>query len=109
MLVLVLVSVGRRKVNNGTLVQWYGGIIVDLIKHKKLSGRAILITGSSGSGKTALAYAISQELGKQVPFCPMVGSEVFSTAVKKTEVLMENFRRINSKFDNPKISDFPLN
>ena len=29
----------------------------------------------------------------QVPFCPMVGSEVYSTEVKKTEVLMENFRR----------------
>ena len=29
----------------------------------------------------------------KVPFCPMVGSEVFSTEIKKTEVLMENFRR----------------
>jgi hypothetical protein len=29
----------------------------------------------------------------QVPFCPMVGSEVFSSEVKKTEILMENFRR----------------
>ena len=31
--------------------------------------------------------------GMQVPFCPMVGSEVYSSEVKKTEVLMENFRR----------------
>lgn len=30
---------------------------------------------------------------KQVPFCPMVGSEVYSSEVKKTEILMENFRR----------------
>ena len=30
---------------------------------------------------------------QQVPFCPMVGSEVFSSEIKKTEVLMENFRR----------------
>ena len=29
----------------------------------------------------------------QVPFCPMVGSEVYSAEIKKTEVLMENFRR----------------
>ena len=29
----------------------------------------------------------------KVPFCPMVGSEVYSTEVKKTEVLMEHFRR----------------
>ncbi|CAL5394454.1 unnamed protein product [Camellia sinensis] len=28
-----------------------------------------------------------------VPFCPMVGSEVYSSEVKKTEVLRENFRR----------------
>ena len=44
-------------------------------------------------GKTALALAIAQDLGPKVPFCPMVGSEVYSTEVKKTEVLMENFRR----------------
>lgn len=28
-----------------------------------------------------------------MPFCPMVGSEVYSSEIKKTEVLMENFRR----------------
>ncbi len=37
--------------------------------------------------------AIAHELGSRVPFCPMVGSEVYSTEIKKTEVLMENFRR----------------
>ncbi|CAF5197355.1 unnamed protein product [Rotaria magnacalcarata] len=42
---------------------------------------------------SALALAIAQELGSRVPFCPMVGSEVYSTEIKKTEVLMENFRR----------------
>ena len=36
---------------------------------------------------------MAKELGPKVPFCPMVGSEVFSNEVKKTEVLMENFRR----------------
>lgn len=36
---------------------------------------------------------MAQELGSKVPFCPMVGSEVYSNEVKKTEVLMENFRR----------------
>ena len=49
--------------------------------------------GAPGTGKTALALAISQELGVKVPFCPMVGSEVYSTEVKKTEVLAESFRR----------------
>ena len=69
------------------------GIIVDLIRNKKMAGRAVLLAGAPGTGKTALALAISQELGPKVPFCPMVGSEVYSSEVKKTEVLMENFRR----------------
>lgn len=43
--------------------------------------------------QTALALAMAQELGNKVPFCPMVGSEVYSSEIKKTEVLMENFRR----------------
>lgn len=69
------------------------GLVVDLIKSKKMAGRALLFAGPPGTGKTALAMAISQELGPKVPFCPMVGSEVYSSEVKKTEVLMENFRR----------------
>merc|ERR1712000_669058 len=69
------------------------GIVVDLIKNKKMAGKALLFVGPPGTGKTAIALALSQELGPRVPFCPMVGSEVYSTEVKKTEVLMENFRR----------------
>jgi len=69
------------------------GVIVDLIKSKKMAGRALLLAGPPGTGKTAIALAIAQELGPKVPFCPMVGSEVYSAEVKKTEVLNENFRR----------------
>lgn len=68
-------------------------IVVDLIKSKKMSGRAVLLAGPPGTGKTAIALAVAQELGSKVPFCPMVGSEVYSSEIKKTEVLMENFRR----------------
>ncbi|KAJ5349629.1 hypothetical protein N7541_007356 [Penicillium brevicompactum] len=69
------------------------GVVVDLIKAKKMAGRAVLLAGGPGTGKTALALAVSQELGTKVPFCPIVGSEVYSAEVKKTEALMENFRR----------------
>ncbi|TAQ89158.1 hypothetical protein B7494_g2541 [Chlorociboria aeruginascens] len=69
------------------------GVVVDLIRAQKMAGRAILLAGGPGTGKTALALAISHELGTKVPFCPIVASEVYSTEVKKTEALMENFRR----------------
>ncbi|CDJ42260.1 RuvB-like 1, putative [Eimeria tenella] len=69
------------------------GLIVELIRSKRMAGKALLIAGPPGTGKTAIAMAIAQELGSKVPFCPMVASEVYSSEVKKTEVLMENFRR----------------
>mmetsp|Transcript_4490 Transcript_4490/g.8492 ORF Transcript_4490/g.8492 Transcript_4490/m.8492 type:complete len:396 (+) Transcript_4490:197-1384(+) len=58
-----------------------------------MAGRALLLAGAPGSGKTALSLGIAQELGPKVPFCPMVGSDVYSSEVKKTAILMENFRR----------------
>eukprot|EP01083_Nonionella_stella_P087293 242777_1 len=69
------------------------GLVVDLIKSKKMAGKALLFAGPPGTGKTALALSISRELGSRVPFCPITGSEVYSSEIKKTEVLMENFRR----------------
>ena len=69
------------------------GVVAELVKSRKFSGRALLLVGAPGTGKTALALAVSHELGAKVPFCPMVGSEVYSAEVKKTEVLAESFRR----------------
>jgi len=69
------------------------GVVTDLIRSKKMAGRALLLAGAPGTGKTALALGLAQELGPKVPFCPMVGSEVYSSEVKKTEILMEHFRR----------------
>jgi len=69
------------------------GVVTDLIRSKKMAGRALLLAGAPGTGKTALALGLAQELGPKFPFCPMVGSEVYSSEVKKTEILMEHFRR----------------
>lgn len=71
---------------------------MELIKQKKMAGRAVLLAGAPGTAKTAIAMAIAQELGDKIPFIPMVASEVFSAEVKKTEILMENFRRAISEF-----------
>ncbi|TKC42843.1 hypothetical protein EI555_020459 [Monodon monoceros] len=68
-------------------------VIVELIKSKKMAGSAVLLAGPPGTGKRGLALAIAQELGSKVPYCRMVGSEVYSIEIKETEVLMENFHR----------------
>lgn len=52
---------------NVTYVQ-AAGIVVDMIKTKKMAGRAILMAGPPGTGKTAIALAISQELGNKVSY-----------------------------------------
>ena len=45
------------------------------------------------SGKTALAMGICGQLGTGVPFVPLAASAVYSSEVKKTEVLLEHCRR----------------
>ena len=69
------------------------GIVVRLIKEGKFAGRAILIAGPPGSGKSALAIAIAKELGRDVPFVPLTASEIFSTEMKKTEFLTQVLRK----------------
>ncbi|RLG07908.1 MAG: TATA box-binding protein [Thaumarchaeota archaeon] len=69
------------------------GLVVQMIKEGKLSGKCIILAGPPGTGKTALAVAISRELGPNVPFIQMSGSEIYSTERKKTEVLIEAMRK----------------
>lgn len=68
-------------------------IIVQMIKRGKMAGRAILLSGPPGTGKTAIAVGISKELGKDVPFISLSASEVYSSELSKTEVLMRAIRK----------------
>jgi TBP-interacting protein len=69
------------------------GLVVHMIKEGKLSGKTVILAGPPGTGKTAIAVAVSRELGSNVPFIQMSGSEVYSSEKKKTEVLFEAIRK----------------
>lgn len=68
-------------------------IVVHMIKEGKMAGRGVLFVGPSGTGKTAIAVAIARELGEDTPFVAIDGSEIYSSEVKKTEVLMQALRK----------------
>lgn len=69
------------------------GIAVELIKRGKLAGKGILLAGPTGSGKTAIAMGIARELGEDVPFVQIAGSEIYSSEINKTEFLKQAMRR----------------
>uniref|UniRef100_A0A7E4V1Y4 RuvB-like helicase n=1 Tax=Panagrellus redivivus TaxID=6233 RepID=A0A7E4V1Y4_PANRE len=69
------------------------GLIVKMIKDGKIAGRAILITGEPGTGKTALAMGISKAISAQTPFVSMTASEVYSVDMSKTEILTQAIRK----------------
>merc|ERR1712164_168312 len=69
------------------------GVILQMIRDGKIAGRAILIGGQPGTGKTAIAMGMAQALGTDTPFTMMAGSEIFSLEMSKTEALTQAFRR----------------
>ncbi|KAF6203020.1 hypothetical protein GE061_003433 [Apolygus lucorum] len=69
------------------------GIVLGMIKEGKIAGRAILLAGPPGTGKTAIAMAISKSLGKDTPFTSMAGSEIYSLEMSKTEALTQAIRK----------------
>ncbi|PVU96955.1 hypothetical protein BB561_000868 [Smittium simulii] len=69
------------------------GVILKMIQKGKIAGRAILMAGAPGTGKTAIAMAMAQELGDDVPFTSISASEVFSLEMSKTESLTQAFRK----------------
>ncbi|CAJ0859977.1 6714_t:CDS:2, partial [Entrophospora sp. SA101] len=69
------------------------GVILQMIKEGKIAGRAILMAGPPGTGKTAIAMGMAQALGKDIPFTTLAASEIFSLEMSKTEALTQAFRR----------------
>ncbi|KAG2327181.1 hypothetical protein Bca52824_009909 [Brassica carinata] len=43
------------------------GVILQMIKEGKIAGRAILIAGQPGTGKTAIAMGMAKSLGLETP------------------------------------------
>lgn len=69
------------------------GVILEMIKEGKIAGRAILMAGAPGTGKTAIAMGMAQALGPDVPFTMVASSEIFSLEMSKTEALLQAFRK----------------
>ena len=69
------------------------GVIFKMIQEGKIAGRAILLAGKPGSGKTAIAMGLATSLGEDTPFTTIAGSEIFSLEMSKTEALTQAFRR----------------
>ena len=60
-----------------------------MIKEGKIAGRAVLLAGQPGTGKTAIAMGMAKALGEQTPFAMMAASEIFSLEMSKTEALTQ--------------------
>ncbi|CAB4054424.1 RUVBL2 [Lepeophtheirus salmonis] len=79
--------VGQRKARRAA------GVVAEMVKEGKIAGRAVLLAGIPGTGKTAIAMGLSQSLGPETPFTSMAGSEIYSLEMSKTEALTQAFRR----------------
>uniref|UniRef100_A0A0C9S439 RuvB-like helicase n=1 Tax=Wollemia nobilis TaxID=56998 RepID=A0A0C9S439_9CONI len=69
------------------------GVILEMIREGKIAGRAVLLAGQPGTGKTAIAMGMAKALGEETPFAMMAGSEIFSLEMNKTEALTQAFRK----------------
>ena len=64
-----------------------------MIREGEIAGRAILLAGEPGTGKTAIAMGIAQSLGADTPFTSLAASEIYSLEMSKTEALTQAFRK----------------
>merc|ERR1719502_2130357 len=90
-------SLEPREVSQGMVGQGQArrgvGVVYKMIREGKIAGRAILLAGQPGTGKTAIAMGLAQALGEDTPFTSIAGSEIFSLEMSKTEALTQAFRR----------------
>ena len=90
-------SLEPRAVSEGmvgqTAARKAAGVILQMIKEGKIAGRAVLLAGQPGTGKTAIAMGMAKSLGLETPFAMIAGSELFSLEMSKTEALMQAFRK----------------
>lgn len=63
------------------------GLILKVIQEGKIAGRAVLLAGQPGTGKTAIAMGMAQALGPDVPFTILAGSEIFSLGICENELV----------------------
>ncbi|GAU91115.1 hypothetical protein RvY_03433 [Ramazzottius varieornatus] len=86
-----------RPVSNGLVGQLRArkaaGYIVRMVKDGKVTGRAVLLAGQPGTGKTAIAMAIAKEMGEGTPATLMSASEIFSPEMSTAEALTQAIRR----------------
>jgi len=86
-----------RKVSQGMVGQAHArkaaGVILNMIKEGKIAGRAVLLAGQPGTGKTAIAMGMAKALGDETPFAMMAASEIYSMEMSKTEALTQAFRK----------------
>ena len=90
-------SLDPREVSQGMVGQSQArraaGVVVEMVKEGKIAGRAVLLAGTPGTGKTAIAMGMAQALGNDTPFTAMAASEIFSLEMSKTEALTQAFRK----------------
>ncbi|KAG4920642.1 hypothetical protein GLYMA_18G070300v4 [Glycine max] len=90
-------SLEPRAVSDGmvgqTAARKAAGVILQMIKDGKIAGRAVLLAGQPGTGKTAIAMGMAKSLGLETPFAMIAASEIFSLEMSKTEALTQAFRK----------------
>ncbi|XP_028142531.1 ruvB-like 2 [Diabrotica virgifera virgifera] len=69
------------------------GIVLQMVREGRIAGRAVLLAGQPGTGKTAIATALAHALGQDTPFTSMAGSEIYSLEMSKTEAITQAIRK----------------